>query len=438
MYATILGGGPAGLASAYMARKHNLSFSLYEAGRELGGNCRTFNYQGFLFDMGAHRFHDKDPAVTAEIKQLLGDQLRLVQAPSKIYFQGEYLDFPLSPFNLLMNLDPLTSAQVAGSFLMSTLQPAKEIITFEDFAVRQYGRLLSEMFLFNYSEKLWGLPPNRLSPSIGGTRLGGLRFATMMRELLQGNLKKTEHLDGSFYYPTHGYGLITQALAKASGLEHIHTDSRVTKIRHRHNRIESIELNNQTTVPLKTVINTLPLSLVLKLLDPAPPAAIMEQSARIRYRDVALIGILLNKESISHNATIYVPDKDVPFTRISEPRNRSPQMAPPGKTSLLVEVPFSTGQLPQAPQTLAQTVVTQLVAMDWFKETDIIDTFVQRIPYAYPIFEVHIEKTIDTIVTYLSRFTNLKLVGRNSRFKYTHLHNMLREAMDITAELTNV
>ena len=37
----ILGGGPAGLSSGYYAQKSGVDFTIYEAGSEPGGNCRT-------------------------------------------------------------------------------------------------------------------------------------------------------------------------------------------------------------------------------------------------------------------------------------------------------------------------------------------------------------------------------------------------------------
>src|SRR5690606_13993051 len=78
----ILGGGPAGLAAGYHARKEGLPFRVYEASSEVGGNCRTLRWGNVLFDTGAHRLHDRDPYVTAELRGLLGDDLLEVHAPS--------------------------------------------------------------------------------------------------------------------------------------------------------------------------------------------------------------------------------------------------------------------------------------------------------------------------------------------------------------------
>ena len=43
----IIGGGPAGLAVAYYAKKRNLSFHVYEGSNEVGGNFRTVSLDQF-------------------------------------------------------------------------------------------------------------------------------------------------------------------------------------------------------------------------------------------------------------------------------------------------------------------------------------------------------------------------------------------------------
>ena len=104
----ILGGGPAGLAVGYYAKRRGLDFVLFEAGSGVGGNCRTLRFGDFLFDTGAHRFHDKDPNVTCEVKKLLGNELFHVEAPSEIFFEGKFFHFPLTLSDLVEKLDAKT------------------------------------------------------------------------------------------------------------------------------------------------------------------------------------------------------------------------------------------------------------------------------------------------------------------------------------------
>ena len=100
----ILGGGPAGLASAFYAKKKNISFRLYESQKKIGGNCKTLIFDECNFDTGAHRLHDKDKIAIKTIKELIKDDLLLVDAPSKILWKNKMINFPLEPMNIVKSL----------------------------------------------------------------------------------------------------------------------------------------------------------------------------------------------------------------------------------------------------------------------------------------------------------------------------------------------
>ena len=58
---TILGGGASGICVGYYAKKIGLNFKIHEATDAVGGNAITIKFKDFLFDSGAHRWHDKYP-----------------------------------------------------------------------------------------------------------------------------------------------------------------------------------------------------------------------------------------------------------------------------------------------------------------------------------------------------------------------------------------
>ena len=72
---SIIGAGPAGLASAYYAKKNKIDFEIFEASNRVGGNCVTFKVIEFLLDSGAHRLHDVDSETTKLFKSLLKNDL---------------------------------------------------------------------------------------------------------------------------------------------------------------------------------------------------------------------------------------------------------------------------------------------------------------------------------------------------------------------------
>lgn len=433
---TVLGGGPAGLAVAYYARMAGLGCALFEAGPRVGGNCVTFRHGDFLFDSGAHRFHDKDAEITADVARLLGDELTRIEVPSYIHSRGKLVDFPLSPLNLLMRVKAADFSRAVVQVLSSRLRRPPPPRNFEEFALSTYGRLLADRFLLNYSEKLWGVSCDRLSPDVAGARLKGLDLRTFVTEAFGGVRAKDRHVDGRFYYPRLGYGQIADALGAACGGDTIRLDSRVTRIRHDGRRITSIEINGNSAVPAGDVVSTLPLDLFVRILDPQPPAAILELSRMTRYRNVVLAAFFLDKPSVSDAGTVYFPDDGFPFTRIYEPRNRSNRMAPPGKTSLVAEIPCdgSDALWRADDRELLDLVQGPLESIGWLRAEEIQGTAVRRLAFAYPVLETGYEAKVEALHRHLAPLQNLRFSGRSGMFRYSWLHEMLRFGKDIVAE----
>ena len=109
---------------------------------------------------------------------LIGKDLVKTSIPSQIYHGGKFLDFPLTPLNLMKNLNIFTFTKATVEVLNSKLGHRKADRNFENFALKMYGRTIAEKFLLNYSEKLWGLPSDRLSQAVAGERLMGLDLLT--------------------------------------------------------------------------------------------------------------------------------------------------------------------------------------------------------------------------------------------------------------------
>jgi protoporphyrinogen oxidase len=432
-YITILGGGPAGLAVGYFAKKKGLPFALYEARARTGGNAITVTWEGFRFDTGAHRFHNKDPEVSGEIKALLGEGFRMIHAPSQIYQGGQYIDFPLSPLDLLLKLGLSTFTKAGLELLVNRVRRDGNAESFERSAVQTYGRTIAERFLLNYTEKLWGRPCDQLSIDISGKRLKGLDLETFLKEAFLGKRAKTAHLDGSFYYPEMGYGTLVENLAAFCGQEQLHTNSRVTKIYHHRRRVTAIEINAGEPIPVEEVVSTLPLPLLIQLLDPRPPQDLLALAGEMKFRNLIILAFFLARESVTPNASIYFPDRAFPFTRVYEPNNRSKAMSPPGKTSLCVEIPCDPkdARWNASHEDLINLVQPHLIRLGWIKTEELLGTKIVKMDHAYPILALGLEEKVGKLIDYLDQFHNLHLSGRNGKFLYAHVHDMLRFGMDI-------
>jgi protoporphyrinogen oxidase len=430
---TVLGGGASGICTGYYAKKQGLNFTIHEATDRVGGNATTIQFKEFRFDTGAHRWHDRYSECTSELKNMLGNDLRQIHVPSHIFHNKALIDFPLSPLNLLKNIGPISVAKAAVEVLICRSVKAGSQSNFEDFAVATYGRSLADKFLINYSEKLWGLPCSKLSPRSAGNRMKGLSLGTFIWEALYGTRAKTEHLDGSFYYPKCGISDILGKWLHACGQENIVMRSKITRIFHNDEKILSIEVNDADRIMTQYVVSTLPMSQFLNMLIPPPPREIVELGNSLIYRHIKLVALFIDKSSVTGSATVYFPDKEFFFTRLYEPKNRSIYMSPTDRTSVIIEVPCQYGSeyWEMEDEDLINRSVSKLCDIGWIRKEEIIDALVCPMQYAYPVFELGYEENIGAIFDYLSRFKNLAFIGRSSRFSYIHLHDIMKSGKEI-------
>ena len=428
---TILGGGPAGLAVARYAQAAGLSFVLLEKSAELGGLCRTFACGEHRYDSGAHRFHDRDPEITADVRSWLGDELLAIHAPSQIWHRGRFIDFPPSPLNWIRSQGWLEGARIALEIAAMRLHPRPER-TFEDLAVNRYGHRLGKPLLLDYSEKLWGLPAAALSPDVATRRLSGLALTSLLFEVILPQ-RKTRHLDGEFFYPRSGYGMIAERMAAGLQRERLLTGHEVTGFEFDGERVSGVRCTDGSVIPVGgRVVNTLPLTIAARFLGQALPESARRAAAALAFRHVRIVFLRLAVPRCSDNASIYLPDPRLAISRISEPRNRSAALAPDGETSLVAEIPCSSGD-PLATlgdEALAARVIDELEGVGLIQRRSVIEWRQHFLANAYPVYSLGYREQLTEVERGVCSVHNLDLLGRGGRYWYSHLHDQLRAAKD--------
>ncbi len=357
--------------------------------------------------------------------------------PSVIHREGRLIDFPLSPLNLLRRLGPGTFLKATGEVLARRLQGGASASDLESFALNAYGPTLAGLFLLNYSRKLWGLDCHLISANATGKRLNGLSLRTFVTEAFQGRRAKTRHLDGEFLYPRLGIGTIADRLRDSCGAANVRLQARVTRILHDGRRIQAFEINGTERIAADHVVTTLPLTVFLRRMDPAPPEDILTLAGQIRFRNLILVALFFSAPRITGFGTVYFPGQDFPFTRIYEPKNRSPHMSPPDQTSVVAEIPCqedeATWQMGDAE--LIHRVRSHLQPLEWFPDSQVLDGQVQRLKHAYPVLEKGIESKVERVSAYLGAFENLAQCGRNANFLHSSMHDVIRQGKELVGSL---
>lgn len=195
--AIIIGAGSAGLTAAYeLLERTDIKPVIFEMTCDIGGISKTINYKGNRIDIGGHRFFSKSekvmdwwqnimPLMGAPAKDdiLLNRKIELstkLDAPdpettdkvmlirnrlSRIFFLRKFFDYPVTlNLNTFFNLGLIRIIRIITSYSKIKLFPIKNEKSLEDFFINRFGNELYLTFFKDYTEKVWGVPCNKIKP----------------------------------------------------------------------------------------------------------------------------------------------------------------------------------------------------------------------------------------------------------------------------------
>ena len=307
---------------------------------------------------------------------------------------------------------------------------------FKQYAYDIYGKTLSNLFLINYTEKLWGENTELLSSTVSGNRLKGLNFSSLFKSIFSKKNMNENQIDGSFYYPKDGFGSIFEALFSFVGKDNIFLKNQINKIELISNNNYRISTKNGKVFHSKKIICTLPPNIYMNIIKPSPPLELIEIANSLKFRSIRLSVIGLNREKFSDSASIYFPEKKFPFTRIYEPKNRSKHLAPKNQTCLVVEVPcFLNDKIyKMKSETFNDYINSFLFNEDLILKDEILQQQSIFMEHAYPQQLVN-DNQIKKVISFAQSLPGFAILGRNANFKYLHTHDLFNYAESCVNEM---
>jgi len=487
----IIGAGPAGLTAALeLQRAGKRDVLVLEASSDIGGLSKTVNYKGNRIDIGGHRFFSKSdwvmnwwrdmlpvampPGVGGEqafriayqgaSRLLGGEHIRATEADeavmllrnrlSRIYFNGAFFDYPLSPgIDMVAKLGVGKCTQFTLSYARSHLAPIRPEVSLEDFFVNRFGRALYLQFFKSYTEKVWGVPCSEISAAWGAQRVKSLNVGNMLahalKKMVPGRGAAADHktsLIENFLYPKLGPGQMWETAARRfeSGGGRILRNAKVVGIERDGDRVTAVTAETSDGGALRVQANHVMSTMPVKDLTVAMQADMPDREGSIgsalQYRDFITVGVLyrkLRKTAAAIDPTthlvadnwIYIQDAGVKVGRLQIFNNWSPYMvADPGTVWVGLEF-FARdddalwGLSDAALKSLALREMQQLKLAD---EIDALDAVVIRMPKAYPGYFGEAYEHFEELRTYLDGIKNLYLIGRNGMHRYNNQdHSML-------------
>src|ERR1017187_2326514 len=218
--AIIIGGGPAGLTTAYeLLKRTDIHPVVLEKSDTLGGISRTVVYKGNRMDIGGHRFFSKSDRVMEWWLEILPlqqahreeeqityqgrsrtiqtstegpdpsrtDEVMLVRGrKSRIYFLRKFFEYPITlSKETLLNLGIARTIRIGISYVWSVLFPIRNEKNLEEFFINRFGRELYLTFFKSYTEKVWGVACREISAEWGAQRIKGLSVTRTLLHILK-------------------------------------------------------------------------------------------------------------------------------------------------------------------------------------------------------------------------------------------------------------
>jgi protoporphyrinogen oxidase len=426
----VLGAGPAGLTAGYLLAKLGLPVLVLEAEQEVGGLAKTVVRDGYRFDLGGHRFFTKSPEVESLWLELLGEELLLRPRLSRIYWNGKFLDYPLSPRNVVRKLGPVELTRVLASYAASLLRRKGNEESLEEWVSNRFGRRLFELFFRTYTEKVWGVPASEIRAEWAAQRIKGLSLATVARDALSGGGGGVKSLIREFHYPRYGPGQMWETMAariEELGGE-VRTASPVERIRVERGRAVAVTVGEET-IPRGEIISSLPLRAMTEMVVPAAPRTALAAAGGLGYRDFLTVALVLPGDDLFPDNWVYVHDQAVRVGRIQNYRSWSPWMVPRhDRTCIGLEYfCFEGGDLWAAgDERLVELASAELERLHLAEAAQVEQGYVVRVPKAYPIYDGDYAQRVATVRSWLDRIENLQQVGRNGLHRYNNSdHSML-------------
>ena len=439
-HVVIIGGGPAGLTAAYELGKHNVDCTVLEADDTVGGISRTVEKDGWRFDLGGHRFFTKVRAVEELWHEILpeGDFL-LRPRMSRIYYDGKYLDYPLRVINVLRTVGVIEAVRCVLSYVWVRIRPPKDQTTFEGWTAARFGWRLYRMFFKTYTEKVWGVPATEIQADWAAQRIKNLSFlsAVMNALLPKRNQKDITSLIEEFEYPRLGPGMMWERCAELVEKDgnSVLLNARAVAIHHENGRAARVDYETDGTVhsvPATAVISSMPLPHLLRGMEPPVDDAVRAAADDIHFRDHLSVALVVPEDAAFPDNWIYVHDPAARVGRIQNFGSWSPWMVKEGRTCLGLEYfVFEGDELwTMADADLIELGKRELATLGLVEPSQVEAGYVVRMPKAYPTYDEHYRKNVETMKQWLSEHArNVHPVGRNGMHKYNNQDHSMYTAM---------
>ncbi len=174
-------------------------------------------------------------------------------------------------------------------------------------------------------------------------------------------------------------------------------------------------------IPFDVLLSTLPLPRLLELCTPVPEA-VRGAAERLRFTHLHYLDVAIGRENPLPYHWVYVPEQHYPFYRVGCYSHFSAKLAPPGCSSLYVEL---ADRAPQTVDTALARAVPGLVELGFIESAAAIRfARLRTIDFAYVIYDHHYRAALDVIEPFLVE-QRVVSAGRYGGWNYSSMEDAL-------------
>jgi protoporphyrinogen oxidase len=426
----VLGAGPAGMSAAWRLSERGVPVTVLEKDGAVGGMGKTIKVGRYSVDYGPHTFHiretEESRAIHEAIRPFFGEDPLILTRGTRVLLRGREYVYPLEMLQVLTGVSPLLSARIIFDYVTasakSMLAPPKQEHSFEEWGVRNLGRTLYDLCFGIYSARVWGLPTSQIS-SKQAQRVAKLNLRNIVLRTLGIRADPTTYFT-KYMYPRKGISVLYEGMASAvrKNGHCLMLESPVVRLEREGDRIGRVVYRRggrDETIECDGVLSTLPLPLLVDLIQPALPKTVAEHAARLRYRSLKLIYIALKRPQLTNYHWVYLLDEHFRVNRMSEQKNVSAEMVPPDRTILCIELScWRDEPLWRArDEEIYRIALHDIMRMGYgVTESEVEDYFVTDIPTAYPVYELNFEEHLIPVLKGVHAVSNILTLGRHGLF----------------------
>ncbi len=409
----VLGGGLTGLSASLALGRAGVTHRLFEREAIPGGHAVTTVEQGFRFDRTGHLLHLRDPEMRALATELLpAEQYRQLQRRSAVFSHGVYTRYPFQANTF--GLPPEVAYACLAGFLEAHFATNKpEPKSFEEFCLTHFGAGISKHFMLPYNARLWGVAASEVTSEWCQRFVPLPKLEDVLRGALGAQAPELGY-NASFWYPELGIGTFSDALASQTPVELSRAPQHIDLSRR-------VLVFDAEEVPFDVLVSSIALPTLLKLLS-SVPEPVAEAASKLRSTHLHYFDLGLSVPNRNPYHWIYVPEAKYPFYRVGCYSHFSDKLAPPGKSSLYVEL--VDRRAPNPERALAGVVAGLLELGLLQSERDIELARLRTIDYAYVIYDHQYRAALDVIEPFLAE-QRIISSGRYGGWNYSSMEDAL-------------